>query len=131
MRRGAELLTFLLLAFGGCEGEPGGRLDLRVDFQVTGREGVTSFEVECGPPGGTAPDPARVCAELAEDTERYLPVPGLICPLPTGMVYLLIEGTYAGEPVRQPVTPCSEAEDVAIAAWSELLGYEPPPFDRR
>jgi subtilisin inhibitor-like len=131
MRRGAELLAFILFVLGGCEDKSPSHLALRIDFQVTGSEEVTSFEVECAPPGGTVPDPARVCAELAENTDLFLPVPGLVCPLPVGLVYVTVEGTYGGRSVRQTMRPCSEPEDRAIAAWSDLLGYEPPPRDRR
>jgi hypothetical protein len=125
MRRGAELLTLLLLAFGGCEGEPGA-IDVRVDFMVTGSEEVTSFEVECDPAG----EPSPVCAELERAPELYFPEPSIICPLPVPYLYMTIQGSYGGEELQQTLT-CVDADTRAINAWSELLGYEQPPLDFR
>jgi hypothetical protein len=122
MRRGAELLTLLLLAFGGCEGEPGGPIDVRVDFKVTGSEGVTAFEVDCDPAG----EPSAVCAEIASAPNLYFPEEGLECPLPVGLPYLMIRGTYGDEELRRMMTPCTEGETRAVDAWAALLGFEPP-----
>jgi hypothetical protein len=125
MRRGAELLTFVLLAFGGCEGEPRAPIDVRVEFKNTGSEEITTFEVECDPAGGASP----VCVEIERAPELYFPEPGLVCSLPVPYVYLTIWGTYGGEELQETLT-CLEADRRAIEAWSRLLGYEPPSFER-
>ena len=124
MRHGGELLTFVLLAFGGCEGEPGGPLDVSVEFRMTGSQEVTTFDVECDPGGEVSP----VCVEIERAPELYFPKPGLVCSLPVPYVYLTVRGTYGGEELQQTLT-CLGADWRAIEAWSRLLGYEPPPFE--
>ena len=125
MRRGAELLTFLLFALGGCEGEPQAPIDVRVEFKNTGSKEVTTFEVECDPAG----EQSAMCAEIERSPELYFPEQSIVCPLPVPYLYLVIRGSYGGENIEQVLT-CTDSDTRAINAWSGLLGYERPPLDR-
>jgi hypothetical protein len=125
MRRGAELLMLLLLAFGGCERERVDRIDVRVEFANPSIEGSTIFEVECDP----AEEESAVCAEIRRAPEIYFPAQSIVCSIPVDYLYASLRGTYAGEDLRQTLS-CSDTDRRAIRAWSELLGYEPPPLDR-
>jgi hypothetical protein len=77
MRRGAELVTFVLLAFGGCEGERVDPIDVQVELANPSVERSTTFEVECDP----AEEESAVCAEIRRAPEIYFP-PRLRAPAP-------------------------------------------------
>jgi hypothetical protein len=125
MRRGAELLTFVLLAFGGCEGERVDLIDVRVEFANPAVDGSTNFEIECDPAG----EESAVCAEIRRSPELYFPEESMLCSIPVDFVYVQIRGTYRGEELGQTLT-CSDTDMRAIRAWSELLDFEPPTLDR-
>jgi hypothetical protein len=148
----ARLAALVLLAFvAGCSGgddltagEEGpvdsvrARADsadepteLRVTFRVTGMEVTERHEISCNPPGGDVPDPTRVCERLAANDALYFPEDGLECPLPVPLTYLSVTGTHRGDELEQMMSPCTDPETRAVDAWSELLGFEQPPLDRR
>jgi hypothetical protein len=121
MRRGAELLAFVLFVLGGCEGEGVDPIDVQVEFANPSIEGSTIFEVECDPFGEQSP----ICAEIRRTPEVYFPEESMICTIPVDFVYANIRGSYQGEELQQTLT-CSDTDMRAIAAWSELLGFEAP-----
>jgi hypothetical protein len=125
MRRGAELATFVLLAFGGCEGERVDPIDVQVEFANPSVEGSTTFEVECDP----AEEESAVCGEIRRAPEIYFPERSDVCSIPVDYLYAMLRGTYEGEELQQTLS-CSDTDRRAIRAWSELLGYEPPRRDR-
>jgi hypothetical protein len=126
MPRPAELLTLLLLAFGGCESERVEPIDVRVEFANPSIEGSTIFEVACDP----AEEESAVCAEIRRAPEIYFPEQSDVCSIPADYLYAMLRGTYGGEELRQTLS-CSETDRRAIRAWSELLGFEPPRLERR
>jgi hypothetical protein len=126
MRRGAELLTFVLLEFGGCEGERVDPIDVRVNFARPSVDGSTTFKVECDTPG----EESAVCAEIRRSPELYFPERSDVCTIPVDYLYATLGGTYGGEEVRQTLS-CSDTARRAIRAWAEVLGYELAPLDRR
>jgi hypothetical protein len=119
-----RLAAVALAAFlAGCGG------DDPLAIQVTledGNETYATYDISCDPPGGSAPDPAAVCDAITGDRDLYFPEEGPECPIPVDALVVLVTGTEGGEELDLYLSPCSDAEDRAIAAWTELLGFEHP-----
>jgi Subtilisin inhibitor-like len=74
-----------------------------LDIKVTGAPGTAAkhWTLQCDPPGGTHPDPAKACATLLKAKTPFAPVPkGMSCPMiMVGTRTATVTGTYFGKHV--------------------------------
>jgi len=74
-----------------------------LDIRVTGGPGKPAkhWTLQCDPPGGTHPDPAKACAILLKAKAPFAPVPkGIACPMiRVGSKTAVIKGIYFGQHV--------------------------------
>ncbi len=104
----------------------GGRTALELTFRPSAGNGlVARFSLRCDRDARVLPLVARACQALAQREETFLPPSGLVCPLPTGVFVLTVEGTIGGNHVDRFYPPCSRAERTAIAAWMSVLRFRP------
>jgi Subtilisin inhibitor-like len=72
-----------------------------LDIKVSGAPGaaVKHWTLQCDPPGGTHPDPAKACAILLKAKTPFAPVPkGMSCPMiAVGAKTATVTGTYFGK----------------------------------
>jgi hypothetical protein len=104
----------------------GERTALELTFHPSAGNGlVARFSLRCDRDARLLALAARACQALAQREETFLPPSGLVCPLPTGMFVLTVEGTIGGDHVHRFYPPCSRPERTAIAAWMSLLRFRP------
>jgi hypothetical protein len=104
----------------------GERTVLEATFRSSAGNGlVARFSLRCDPEARLLALAARACQALAQRQETFLPASGLVCPLPTGVFVLTVEGAIAGNHVDRFYPPCSRPERTAIAAWMSLLRFRP------
>lgn len=74
-----------------------------LDIKVSGAPGTAAkhWTLQCDPPGGTHPDPAKACATLLKAKTPFAPVPkGISCPMiAVGTETATVTGTYFGKHV--------------------------------
>lgn len=98
-------------------------IQLSVDFRFTGDEIPHLYEVACGPRTGSNASSPSVCEAISKRKALFLPFDELECPLPVPALYVHVEGSYDGDKLGQTLTPCSDAESRAIAAWADTLDF--------
>ena len=104
----------------------GERTALELTFRPSAGNGlVARFSLRCDRDARLLALGARACQALAQREETFLPASGLVCPLPTGVFVLTVEGTIGGNHVDRFYPPCSGPERTAIAAWMSLLRFRP------
>jgi hypothetical protein len=104
----------------------GERTALELSFRPSAGTGlVARFSLRCDRDARLLALAARACQALAQSEETFLPASGLVCPLPTGVLTLTVEGTIGGNHVDRFYPPCSRPERTAIAAWMSLLRFRP------
>jgi hypothetical protein len=104
----------------------GERTALELTFRPGAGNGlVARFSLRCDRDARLLALAARACQALAQREETLLPASGLVCPLPTGVLVLTVEGTIGGHHVDRFYAPCSRPERAAIAAWMGLLRFSP------
>ena len=123
---------------------PGGAVALRIDAQAApsprlpsngkgpgqirivkagGVPGGTSrFELRCDPAGGTAPNPARICAAIAAEPALLYSFPGPDHSCPPSPV-ITLSGTWNGERLHSRFSVCTGGQEELAARWLTLLGY--------
>lgn len=79
----------------------------------------------CEPTGGTHPDAAQACADLAKAPKPFAPLPtDMICTqMFGGPQTATVSGTYRGEAVRLEL---SRSDGCRIAQWDSLGAVLPP-----
>jgi hypothetical protein len=82
--------------------------------------GTFGYTLRCGPPGGTAPDPALVCAAIAADSALLYSVagPDHSCP-PTPTIALV--GRWGGKRVHSTFSVCIGGQEPSASRWMALL----------
>ncbi len=129
MRPVAALVLLLLAGCGGSGGET--RLTVEIGYvdPETLEPAPETFEVRCDPPGGTAPNPAAVCAAL--DAHPAMVRPPDVTSSCAGSVgippEIAVHGVADGEPV-DVVFRCHGPEERAEAEelWRALLSARDP-----
>jgi hypothetical protein len=79
-----------------------------------------TYELTCQPAGGTHPDPAAACETLAQAEQPFVAADGkALCTFVYGgPATAVVEGTWAGEPVRATFDRSNGCE---IARWDALV----------
>jgi hypothetical protein len=111
--------------------QPGsGGTKLTVTVRMAPKAQPIKRTLTCDPPGGTAPDPASVCASLAKVAvakagDPFAPTPkGQMCTqIFGGPQTATIEGTYKGKPVD---TTFSRKNGCEIKRWNDLAALFGP-----
>ena len=96
--------------------------DLAVKVWPQGTKGPSlRWTLECTPPGGTLPRPARACRRLGRQSEPFRPVPrDAVCTeIYGGPAVALVSGTYRG---RRVWTRFQRRNGCEIARW-ERVGF--------
>jgi hypothetical protein len=106
----------------GADDAPETSLGISVNL---GHSGTVAFELECGPVGGSAPDPGAACAMLEAHPEM-LAVPEMTgtCAGSEGISpEVTVAGESGGERVSLSVRECDEPEERASSAclWMQAL----------
>jgi hypothetical protein len=113
-------------ATSGALVRAGERTVLELTFRPSAGNGlVARFSLRCDRDTRSPTLAARACQALAQREETLLPASGPVCPLPTGVFVLTVEGTIGGNEVDRFYPPCSRPQRTAIAAWMSLLRFMP------
>ncbi|MEU0387196.1 SSI family serine proteinase inhibitor [Streptomyces chartreusis] len=122
----------------GIAGIAGGkgpdRDHLTVTVRDTGGDADGTYELYCGPDGGSHPDPRGACAALKRDTrwgkDVFAPAPaGGFCTMQYGgPATARVTGTWAGRPVDATY---DRRDGCAIARWDRLVPLLPDLGSRR
>jgi len=123
-------------------GARGSRVAVRVDAQVapqprlpgTGRGagdvrvvelgtmlGSFGYELRCGPPAGTVPHPARICAAITRDPALLYSFPGPGHSCPPGGPTVSIAGSWNGKPLHSMFSVCTGGQERQAGVWAGLL----------
>lgn len=111
--------------------QPGGGPDrdhLTVTVRDAGGGADGTFELYCGPHGGSHPDPSGACAALERDTrsteEVFAPAPeGGFCTMQNGgPATAHVTGTWAGRPVDATY---DRRDGCQISRWDRLVPLLP------
>lgn len=94
------------------------------DMRLTtwdGQHGLL-YSLRCDPPGGTAPEPARICAALQQHPNLLVGGRGLDHPCPASSA-LRVSGRYQHYPINASFSACSWVPGQAGRgpSWSELM----------
>lgn len=86
---------------GSPSGTPGGT-SLTITVRESPQAAPQTWTLTCDPPGGTHPDPAAACAQLAALPAPFAPVPkDMACTqIYGGPQTATVTGTYRGRPVN-------------------------------
>ncbi|MFH8896950.1 SSI family serine proteinase inhibitor [Streptomyces coeruleorubidus] len=113
----------------GLDGRQGTDRDhLTVTVRNTGGEADGTYELYCGPDGGSHPDPRGACAALQRDTrwgkDVFAPAPeGGFCTMQYGgPATAHVTGTWAGRPVDATY---DRRDGCGIARWDRLVPLLP------
>jgi hypothetical protein len=92
---------------------------LEVTYDAGDGSAPQTWELTCSPPGGTHPDPAGACADLAAATAPFAePDPDLVCTEQYGGPQTArVTGTWASEPVE---TSFDRVDGCAISRWDSV-----------
>ncbi|MFF7310651.1 SSI family serine proteinase inhibitor [Streptomyces sp. NPDC008137] len=111
---------------GGGKGKERDHLTVTVRNAGGGADGT--FELYCGPDGGSHPDPSGACAALERDTrwgqEVFAPAPkGGFCTMQYGgPATAHVTGTWAGRPVDATY---DRRDGCQISRWDRLVPLLP------
>jgi hypothetical protein len=84
--------------------------------------GPATYELKCGPAGGTLPRPARACRTLHAHPELLLPrAAGRPFPCPFGLSNFRISGRYAGGRVEASFAACFSGQAAVARRWARLV----------
>ncbi|MET9526600.1 SSI family serine proteinase inhibitor [Streptomyces coeruleorubidus] len=113
----------------GLDGRQGTDRDhLTVTVRNAGGEADGTYELYCGPDGGSHPDPRGACAALERDTrwgkDVFAPAPeGGFCTMQYGgPATAHVTGTWAGRPVDATY---DRRDGCGIARWDRLVPLLP------
>jgi hypothetical protein len=106
------------MAVSGCGDEAS---EATLTIRVANGVGGHTYELHCDPPGGSAPQPDRLCATLAAHSEDWLfSSINQVCIGGFTTPHIYVSGHYRGRPVK--------ARDLCghlgAAPWFNIL---PPP----
>jgi len=101
MKRAAALvaLAAAVVTAAGCGGHSNAT---RLKIEVTNASGTRAYSLRCAPPGGTAPQPAAICAQLRREPDMLVGGPAIehSCPPAAGSPEgFRVSGRYRGYPV--------------------------------
>jgi len=101
MKRAAALvaLAAAVVTAAGCGGHSNAT---RLKIEVTNASGTRAYSLRCAPPGGTAPRPAAICAQLRREPDMLVGGPAIehSCPPAAGSPEgFRVSGRYRGYPV--------------------------------
>ena len=84
------------------------------------------YVLRCGPAGGTLPNAARACRQLAKLRDPFAPVPrtAACTQIYGGSQQAVVIGVYGGKPVR---TIFTRVDGCQIARWNRLRFLFPIP----
>ena len=104
----------------------GPRTDLTIEIVRDVGAEPERLTLTCEPTGGTHPAAAQACADLAQLTEPFAPLPSdQVCTeIFGGPQTATITGSYRGEPVRSEL---SRSDGCRIAQWDGLGAVLPGP----
>ncbi|WP_217248560.1 SSI family serine proteinase inhibitor [Streptomyces sp. AC602_WCS936] len=110
--------------------DPGARATnhLTVTVRDAGPDADGTYELSCGPAGGTHPDPAGACAVVERDTrwgqEAFAPVPeGSVCTMQYGgPATAHVTGFWAGRPVD---VTYDRRDGCEISRWDHMVPLLP------
>jgi hypothetical protein len=121
---------------------PGGAVAVRIDAQTAPRPrlpgngrglgelrvvesgttlGSFGYTLRCGPPGGTVPDPARLCAAIASDPALLYSFAGPDHSCPFGEGKITLKGTWGGKPLASSFSVCTGGQEEQAGRWAALL----------
>lgn len=123
-------LVLLLLLLAGCAGNeetvstaPGTSLEI----SYTAEEGAAPgrWTLTCDPAGGTHPDAASACRDLAAAGEPFAPIPAdaMCTEIYGGPQTATVRGTFRGAPVDLEL---SRVNGCFVAQWERLGALLPP-----
>lgn len=108
---------------GGHQASPS--TSLKVAFGPDdGSVGLVVYRLDCGPPGGSFPDPRGACAKLDQEPALVTPPPAsATCGGTAGAWAVTITGTFRGQPVDRTFGTC----DSHVSEWMKITNYAPCP----
>ncbi|MFE1042322.1 SSI family serine proteinase inhibitor [Streptomyces sp. NPDC058832] len=101
---------------------------LTVPVRDAGPDADGTYELSCGPAGGTHPDPAGACAVVERDTrwgrDAFAPVPeGSVCTMQYGgPATAHVTGVWAGRPVD---VTYDRRDGCEISRWDRMVPLLP------
>ncbi|MFE0812403.1 SSI family serine proteinase inhibitor [Streptomyces sp. NPDC058794] len=101
---------------------------LTVTVRDAGPDADGTYELSCGPAGGTHPDPAGACAVVERDTrwgrDAFAPVPeGSVCTMQYGgPATAHVTGVWAGRPVD---VTYDRRDGCEISRWDRMVPLLP------
>ena len=92
---------------------------------VTEQQGpAEQFTLTCDPAGGSHPDPAQACADLAREKQPFAPLTGGSCTeIYGGPATAVVSGIYRDQKVTLRLARTNGCE---IAQWDRLGAFLPP-----
>jgi hypothetical protein len=120
------LIAFsILVVFSGVGFNSCWRHETALTIRVENGIGGHTYELRCDPPGGTAPQPARLCQMLAEHSEAMLFVhKNQICAGGVLSPHIYVKGRYEGKRVNNEPDACAgNAEGERL--WFQVLPSPP------
>lgn len=98
---------------------PSGGTSLTITVREAPTAAPQSWTLTCNPPGGTHPDPAAACAQLAALPAPFAPTPkGMACTqIYGGPQTATVTGTYRGQPVDARF---SRTDGCEISRWDRV-----------
>jgi hypothetical protein len=123
----AKLLLFIVVAVcvavvAGCGGP-----SVEVFVEVSANGVTHTFTLTCNPDGGTAPDPGKLCQEIAQHPEMLRPPPAIdTCIGPPGLGQA-ITGKPNGDTVAFAARLCDTPMELAEAVqrWLNAIPSSP------
>lgn len=97
----------------------GGPTSLTITAQASPDAAAKTWTLTCDPPGGSHPDAAAACAQLAAAEKPFAPLPkNVACTeIYGGPQMATVTGTYRGEPVDASFNRTNGCE---IARWDKI-----------
>jgi hypothetical protein len=118
------LATALVVAVAaGCGGP---RVDVTVEASANGK--ARTFTLTCDPDGGTAPEPGRLCREIAQHSEMLRPPPTTdTCIGPPELGQVIVAGTVNGDAAAFAARSCDspKVRAEAVRRWLDGTLFSP------
>jgi hypothetical protein len=112
----------VVVAVGGC-GDEASETTLRI--RVANGVGGHTYQLHCDPPGGSAPQPDRLCATLAAHSDEMLfSGKNQVCIGGFTTAHIYVSGQYRGKRVSDRDL-CGHPE---ARPWGEILPPPPSPL---
>ena len=83
--------------------------------------GSFGFQLRCDPPGGTVPNPSRICAAIRANPALLYSFPGPDHSCPFGVAAVSIVGSWNHKPLHSTFSECTGGQEQDAIDWAMLL----------